>query len=48
MSTWLLLLLAGSIGIVSGIVSAVLSEKTIRAHERARYRRETLADLEKP
>ncbi len=44
-SPWLLLLLACLIGAVSGVVTSLLSEKTIRAHERARYRRETLDDL---
>jgi len=44
-SPWLLLLLACLIGTVSGVVSSLLSEKTIRAHERARYRKETLGDL---
>lgn len=47
MSPWLLLLLACLIGTVSGVVSSLISEKTIRASERARYRRETLSDLEK-
>lgn len=46
MSPWLLLLLACLIGAASGVVTSVLSEKTIRAHERARYRKETLSDLE--
>jgi ABC-type uncharacterized transport system permease subunit len=44
-SPWLLLLLACAIGSASGVVSSLLSEKAIRAHERARYRRETLGDL---
>ena len=46
MSVWLLLLLACLIGAASGITTSLLSEKVIRAHERARYRRETLSDLE--
>lgn len=45
MSPWLLLLLACAIGAASGVVSSLLSEKAIRTHERARYRKETLDDL---
>lgn len=36
MSTAVLLVLACLIGVVSGVVSAVLSEKAIRSSERAR------------
>jgi NhaP-type Na+/H+ or K+/H+ antiporter len=45
-SPWLLLLLACLTGTASGVVTSLLSEKTIRASERARYRKETLDDLE--
>lgn len=44
MSGWLLLVLACAIGAVSGIVTSVLSERIIRAHERARMRSEVLED----
>lgn len=40
------LLLACLVGTACGVISSLLSERVIRAHERARYRRETLTDLE--
>lgn len=43
-NVWLLLLLAMGIGSASGVVTSVLSEKVIRASERARYRDEILGE----
>lgn len=43
-SGWLLLVLACAIGAVSGIVTSLLSEKVIRANERAQMRSEVLGD----
>lgn len=46
MNTWLLLLMALTVGAISGVVTSVLSEKVIRASERARMRAEVLGDDE--
>ena len=40
-----MLLLALGVGAASGVTSALLGERAIRAHERARYRREILNEL---